>query len=249
MNEPGTLMWIGDRYSPEFAEPYACCESNAAQLAIRTSLVDAVDRPAAAVSRIIITQSTRAPLDEVTLRRLANSYPRALILTLQGSLCEGMRTSATSQIGSTISWHRWNQILPSWLESCVNIWQSRECRSVAVVAQNLDCGEALLALAESAGVTALWCPVGSAHRFRNIDTVWWDDSVAKPVCSNTWKLRLAAFGSARHSWIVNAPRHSQQQQARQGGVEFIFSKPHRIDCLLDSIAAPRLVWKDQRQAA
>ncbi|MFK8114688.1 MAG: hypothetical protein AB8B91_20975 [Rubripirellula sp.] len=240
MNEPQTLLWIGERTSPEFAKAYAYCESNAAQVAFRSNLKDAVLRPAMGVSNVLVTQSTRRSLDAFALMTVAEKYRDAATLKLQGSFCEGMRTSLEPAFDAVHYWHQWNQVLPPWLGGKEDEPESGAplVRSVAVVAQNFDSGDALLDLADTTGVTTLWCPGGNAGQVRNVDVVWWDDSVATPVSSRGWEQRISKFNAgqnAQHVWIASAPRVDQQLQATRGGIVSVISKPLRIECLLSSL--------------
>lgn len=244
MNEPGTLMWIGERYSREFADAFAFCEASVAQLAVRSTLQDVVKRPAVAVNRIIVTQPTRSPLETFALQSAVRRYAGAELMKLQGSLCEGMRTPSEPEVDRTHYWHQWSQVLPTWL-TCCGVQQTSEetSRSVAVVAENLNQGEALLDVAAAAGVTALWCPGGKAHLVRNVDTVWWDDSVAKPANRQVWSNRIAQFqssGGTNHVWITSAPRTQHIDEASHGGIHSVISKPMRIDVLMSSLGKSRL---------
>lgn len=239
----GTLMWIGESSSPEFEDAYQHCLASTSQLALRRNFDDALCRPAAAVTRILVAQSTRHPLDRRCLELLRDAYPEASFLNLQGTLCEGMRPMQESLFGPNHHyWHRWNQVLPQWLERGDRAMDHAQapsdlgCQSVAVLTSSFSAGEALMDLAESAGATAVWCRSPDKHRVRNIDAVWWDDSVASPTSQEGWSERIAAFGfssqTARHAWIVNAPRLNEHREAIRGGVELVVSKPHRIDCLV-----------------
>lgn len=242
----GTLMWIGDFKSPEFGEAYQHCLAQVAQFALRRNFDDALCRPAAQVRCILIAQATRRPLDRRCLELLREAYPEASFLNLQGTLCEGMREPADAVFdGNRHYWHRWNQVLPDWLSRCGVAHDSLtrlNCRSVAVLTSSFGAGEPLMELAESAGATAVWCRRPDAHRVRNVDAVWWDDTVASPTSSDRWRERIAAFGgsgtrTAHHAWIVNAPRLEAQRQAIDGGIDLVVSKPHRIDCLLATLAS------------
>jgi hypothetical protein len=243
----GTLMWIGDSTSPEFSDAYQHCLAQVAQLAMRRNFDDALCRPATAVRCILVTQSTRQQLDRRCLEKLRETYPDASFLNLQGTLCEGMRGLTEPVFGPNRHyWHRWNQILPEWLGSCGVASDCSQqlsqlgCRSVAVLTSTFVAGESLMDLAESAGATAVWCRRPDTHRVRNVDAVWWDDSVAGPTSSLGWRERIAAFASEgrspQHAWIVNAPRLDEKREATRGGIDVVVSKPHRINCLVEMLA-------------
>jgi len=243
--ELGTLLWIGDSASSDFHDAFQFCVSSVAQLALRRDLGEALQRPAANVDRILVAQSTRQPIDQRSIERLVTLYPEASFLNLLGTLCEGMRTPAGSVFDSNRHfWHRWNQVLPQWLgvRGKLPIQANRDRCSVAVVTSTYASGESLMDLAESAGATAVWCRGADTHRVRNVDVVWWDDSVAGPTSSHGWRQRIATFESAgrrpKHAWIVHAPRFDQRREAINGGVDVVVSKPHLIDCLLDMLHNP-----------
>ena len=92
-------------------------------------------------------------------------------------------------------------------------------------------------LAESAGAVTLWCRDVCSWQMRQVDAVWWDDSVAGAVsATDQWKERLEKCSTADqspvHAWIANAPRCSQVKAAAEGGISLTLSKPHRIEPLL-----------------
>jgi hypothetical protein len=179
----------------------------------------------------------------MSLDSLARLYPEASILNLMGTLCEGMPVTEDGTRGvDRLYWHRWNQVLPQWLSPCgVRPEQSHGCStSVAVLASTFACGEPLLDLAESSGATAVWCRSPESLRIRNVDAVWWDDSLAPPTSYQGWRNRISAFSAGgprtQHAWIANSPRHDQQRHATRGGVDVVISKPHRIEGLLSMLA-------------
>ena len=241
MEDLGTLVWIGDQDEPEFQEAFQYCVSRVAQVALRSNLQDAICRPAACVRYVLLARTTRRPIDERLMNRLVALYPQASVISLLGTLCEGMRLADDCPVArdeSRLYWHRWNQILPQWLGGCSGEEDPAADHrgSVAVLASTFREGEPLLELAQSAGSTAVWCRGADAWRVRNVDLVWWDDSVAPPTSSRHWRRRLEAFGDGqrqtRHAWIANSPRYHQQRQAIDGGIELIVSKPNRVGCLL-----------------
>ncbi len=238
----GTLMWVGDAAGPEFKEAYEYCVSNVSQLALRRNLDDALCRPASNVRCILFAQSLRRQMNHRLVDVLLDSYPQASVLSMLGSLCEGLATAALPNMARAdqVFWHGWNQVLPKWLRLCGAVEtavRNEPFRSVAVVASTMATGEPLLDLAESAGVTAVWCQTTNPFHVRNVDVVWWDDSVAGPASAPTWRTRISSFEtdhrSPRHAWIANAPRYHQCDEAKQGGIDVVISKPHRIECLLE----------------
>lgn len=253
--ELGTLLWIGDPTIPEFRDSFEYCVSRVAQFALRTDLDEALRRPAAGVRCILLSRATRRPIEQCLLDRLSELYPRASILNLMGTLCEGMCISEDHTPGANrLYWHRWNQVLPQWLAPCgvAQAQPTKRSSSVAVLAATFAGGEPLLDLAESAGATAVWCQGPDTLRVRNVDAVWWDDSLASPTSSRRWCERIAAFGASgrrsQHAWIANSPRYDQQRQATQGGIDIVISKPHRIEGLLHMLAGGDVTQCDDSHA-
>lgn len=238
----GTLLWIGDHTSAEFREAFEYCQRTAAQIAIRADLAEALRRPASDVKCMVVAQSTREILPTDALTALDELYPRISRLNLLGSLCEGFcRRGDPFFSNQRYYWHCWNQVLPEKLQDCgaPDERDSQRGRSVAVIAAHFNAAEPLLELADSAQVTSVWSRQPDRFAIRNIDEVWWDDSVARPVSSSVWKQRISGICSKmrtpRHTWITATPRIDQQRQARLGGVGVIVSKPYRIDCLLEML--------------
>ena len=234
-----TLVWIGDPHAAEFQEAYDHCVAHAAQVALRPNLDEALRRPASHVGYIVQTNDSREPLDFDQQQQLASLYPQASMIRLLGTLCEGMRIEEEPIQGANrVYWHRWQQVLPGWLES--ESEPQAKVGTVVVLAASYTLAEPLLELAESAGATAIWCRQVETLKLRNVDTVWWDDSVASPTSSRGWRQRLEAVrtrdAGSRHAWIANAPRLNQHRDAIRGGVDVILSKPHRIEALTATLA-------------
>jgi len=237
----GTLLWIGDAAGTEFNPAYQHCLAHAPQVAVRGSMAEAFQRPAAAVRGIVIAQSERSLVSAELLAQLRQRYPQAEILCLMGSCCEGMYAKVldpafarTERLYS----HQWRQVLPLWLQNCGSLEApaTGRCRSVVVVSATPAFGDALMDLAESTGATTIWCRDASCWQVRRVDAVWWDDSVAFATTAAQWRQRTHHFstshGKPSHVWIANAPRHSQQLAAAAGGVSIVVSKPFRIESLL-----------------
>ena len=238
---PGTLLWVGDRSLDEFVETYRFCENRVAQLALRCDLDDAIRRPAASVRRILIARGTRQPLDGSRLRELSLAYPAASVLQLLGPLCGHEITGYDRTTESlSVHWHQANQFLPRWLLACGAGSDSNvtNARSVAVVAATAAIAEPLMDLAASAGVVAVWCRQPDSFRLRNVDAVWWDDSVTGAMDRDAWHQRLMSLESRsanrpqRHAWLVSSPQIEHCRTAYEAGVGLILTKPARIEPLL-----------------
>ena len=238
----GTLMWIGERASPEFADAYRLCESRVAQLAVRRDLGDALNRPAAMVQRILVTRSTRTEFDHDSMQRLIALYPGAEILQLLGSLCSGEAHGRAERFASErVYWHQANQVLPEWLECCGFSEEpsaAMPVRSVAVVASTLSDAHPLLEIVAAAGVVAIWCRQPEFQRTRNIDVVWWDETAARSTSVDVWRQRLRRTDSGwspptgqRHAWLVSQPSSQDCRSAYEAGVELIVTKPGLIEPL------------------
>jgi Tfp pilus assembly protein PilV len=234
----GTLIWIGDTTSAEFRGAVQYCLLNVSQLAFRRDIAEAESRSASDVRWILFAQSDRSHFER---QRLVDRYPGAKLFNLRGPLCQGMGHSSDA---AGCDWQRWEQELPAWFGFKTS--ESPRCRTVAVVAATLSTAEPLLDLAQSCGATAVWCRNASAHRLRNMDAVWWDDSVATPASQQVWMSRMDSFARAdkpvQHAWIASSPTLLDAQQARSAGIGWLVSKPHRIDSLvrmLDQVEVTR----------
>ncbi|QDT03612.1 hypothetical protein K227x_19960 [Rubripirellula lacrimiformis] len=240
----GTLLWIGDRDSVDFRNIYHQCESQASQIAWRAELESALRRPAGAVDRIIVTQSTRFDIASDDLTALGTMYPNASRVNLLGSMCAAIsRMPEPFFDAGRHPWHRSNQVLPRFLATHDSgLSDVPPVRSVAVIASTMANAEPLMDVAQSSGATAVWCRTPNSTTLRNIDAVWWDDSVAPPAGSQVWRRRIATFQtcdrSPRHAWIASTSSSADLEHARQGGVEMVVSKPYRIDPLLQMLANP-----------
>ncbi len=183
LSKPGTLMWVSADAGSEFLEARQYCIAHAPQVAMRASVVEGLARPAAEVRAIVVTQSQRAVVSRKLIRDLQEAYPQARILCLMGACCEGMYAKVLDPVFSSterVYCHQWAQVLPEWLRSCGAVVTSGGtlARSVAVVSATPAIGSALMDLAESAGAVTLWCRDICRWQMRQVDAVWWDDSVA-----------------------------------------------------------------------
>jgi hypothetical protein len=230
----GTLIWVGPTTPAEFRGAVRYCLVHVAQLAFRRDVAEAVARPASDVRWILFVQSNRGGGNR---EPLLDRYPDAKVLTLRGPLCQGIRDTCHDILdrhtATVCDWQGWDQVLPAWLG--ITTTQVKCCRTVAVVAATLAMAEPLMDLAAACGAMAVWCrdPVG--NQVRNVDAVWWDDSVAHPTSTPQWQARIHQFREGvrpiQHAWISSAPTISQAQQARAAGVDWLVCKPHRIDAL------------------
>ena len=243
---PGTLMWVSADTDSEFLEARQYCIAHAPQVATRASVVEGLERPAAEVRAIVVTQSQRAVVSRNLIRDLREAYPEARVLCLMGACCEGMYAKALDPVFSKterVYCHQWTQVLPEWLRCCGAMVATGDTisRSVAVVSATPAIGSALMDLAESAGAVTLWCRDVCRWQMRQVDAVWWDDSVAVAASSAQWKERLEKFSAVGraplHVWIANAPRWRQVQAAAEGGISLTLSKPYRIEPLLSLLEA------------
>lgn len=251
---PGTLMWVGDHQLAEFVETYRYCGARVAQLAVRRDLRDALQRPAAAIRRILVSRVSR-PLEDIDLlAELSRHYPVASVLELLGPLCHGVKTDRAERFASQgIYWHQANQVLPAWLRACGAEHESNQlpAKSVAVVAATASNAEPLLDVAASAGVFAVWCRQLDSFRLRNVDVVWWDDSSTMTLRPDSWQERIDSFqfstaeSQPRHAWLVTAPNLVQCRAAYDAGVELILTKPARIEPLLDMLAEPESAFEQR----
>ncbi len=248
LSTPGTLMWVGADAGFEFLEAQRYCLAHAPQIAMRASVMEGLERPAAEVRAIVITQTQRIAVSRSQIRDLREAYPEAKILCLMGACCEGMYAKILDPVFSKterVYCHQWAQVLPEWLRCCGAIVASENMnfRSVAVVSATPAIGSALMDLAESAGAVTLWCRDVCRWQMRQVDAVWWDDSVARAATSDQWKERLEKCATAGrspvHAWIANAPRCSQVKAAAEGGISLTLSKPHRIEPLLSLLGTCR----------
>src|SRR6056297_622061 len=173
---PETLLWIGPRRHGDFVELFRQAESLVPQIAYRSSLFAALDRPATRVDRVLIARVDSCgplPDNEEKLRRL---YPQADIVTVTGSLCTARpATRLHESTGNTslrrVAWHQAGPFLRGWLANRT-VAGGRErtsdaqrtaaaagprAASIAVFASRYSDAEALLDLADADGAAAFWC--------------------------------------------------------------------------------------------
>ena len=248
LSKPGTLMWVGTDAGFEFLEAQQYCIAHAPQIAMRASVIEGLERPAAEVRAIVVTQSKRTAVSRSQIRDLREAYPEAKVMCLMGVCCEGMYAKILDPVfdkAERVYCHQWAQVLPEWLRCCGASVSHQEmnAQSVAVVSATPAIGSALMDLAESAGAVTLWCRDVCRWQMRQVDAVWWDDSAAGAATAMQWKERLAKCTTTErgpvHAWIANAPRCSQVKAAMEGGISLTLSKPHRIDPLLSLLRTCR----------
>ncbi len=233
-------MWIGDRESPEFADAFAYCEEHVSQIAYRSSLRQAVKRPASCVSKIVLTRSWGTPVTGADLEALRRQQPDASLLELIGPRCVADRMIVRGDADyQRCRWHRWIQEIPNWIAAPSGVNHRVAPMSVGVVTATYTMAEPLLDLAAENEVTAVWCPSPNSLSVRGVEMYWWDDSVAEESTAEHWHRRLAACGDAsghkRHVWIANAPSPDQVTQAVSAGIDLVVSKPFQIDRLVETL--------------
>lgn len=227
----GTLIWVGDTSAAEFRGALEFCLLRVSQVAFRRDTAEAADRPASDVRWIIYAHSRRYQFPETSLEA---GYAGAKSLHLLGALVHGHGRTPHHTV---VDWYQWDQVLPAWLG--VAPQRRPKCRTIVVVAASLALAEPLLELAESYGATAVWSRHAGDHAVRNVDAVWWDDSVATPVAAQQWRLRAQLFARrgrpVGHAWITHSKRFDDHQNALLGGIGVIATKPFGTSRLVEML--------------
>lgn len=255
--EAGTLLWIGERDTADFRAAYEFCEANASQIAFRTSLHEALQRPASAVQQIIVACVDRHPHASDELELVAARHNHARWLALEGPLCSGATRRVLSQSPSEhmprefCYLHQWRQHLPGWLTGRSHSpntttlslpSNTSSLPTLAIIAASHNEADTLLDLADSCGCSAVWFRSPHASRMRNVDVVWWDDSAAPETTSELWQQRLSPStsrpfrNSSVHVWLTHSTCWSTIDQAYAGGVASVLTKPFQIHALLETLS-------------
>jgi hypothetical protein len=192
----GTLLWIGPRQHPEFSEVYRACEAIVPQLAYRSSLAEAIQRPAAQVGHLLFSRPERSALVPAEWHALRARYPEAKWGCLLSSGCEGeMRTGDPWPDCTRFYWHQWNQVGLAWLaEDRLQLVSESLCGNdvpvfLTVVAASLPEAEPWLDVAAGRQWAASWIRPGQTAPLRSVSHVLWDDSAAGPADRRTWQRR------------------------------------------------------------
>ncbi len=241
-DEPGTLVWVGDRLHPEFVEAFRYCHRHAAQIAIRRTPSDLVKRPAGFVKRILFTRTDRQPIPEVEAKAIQTTYGGVPLLALGSSLTDGEARTGERWSGvQHIRFSQWRDVLPIWLEACGHQPASANVasRSVMIVCDRYETAEPYLDWAASLGQTAIWKREPNRCDARNVGTVVWDDSVASPASKVRWRARLRRVSGSketlRHVWLVTQPNADEIRLAISGGVAQVYSKPINLFSVLGTV--------------
>jgi len=260
--QPGTLLWVGPTSHHEFAEAFRFCRKGVAQLAVRRSVHAAIGHPAGFVSRVIFARPTRSIPTTATLKRFADVYAEAAMLALCGQLCDGeTRTGTLWPLGDSIRFSRWAERLPNWLASCgLNRTAThpgagergrgrRQTTSMLVIADHFETAEPLLLLADSLGIPAAWHRRFIPVLHQRFDAVLWDDSAAPAAAPSIWRSRLGVNdlsdsatsseakwppGSPqpRHVWLALQPSVDEIENAIQGGICNVWTKPLHVEAFV-----------------
>ena len=209
-SQAATLLWIGPTGGHEFSECFRFCRRQAAQLAVRRSITEAIRRPAGHVGRIILARPTRQTPSRPAWQRLIGLYPTAEVLAIGGSLCDGEgRTGEPWPGGRRVRFSRWAEVLPDWLAPC-GVRPQREAigATMLVICDRFETAEPYLELTRLAGnATGDGCqipgPLVQWHRaylpatHSGFETILWDDSVVRESSADGWRQRLAM---SRPAW-------------------------------------------------
>ncbi len=237
LREPGTLVWIGSRDHPEFADAYRFCVEHAAQLAVRQNPQSFAARPAGYVKRILFAQPDRRPIANQTFQSIRLRYPAAKFLVLASALCDGQsRTGGSWPDVRTLRFSRWQEVLPSWLSECGHeVTGRRPGGSVVVLCDRYEFAEPLLDYGAAIGRTMIWQRDSNFTNMRNAGSVLWDDSVAVAASGDAWRQRLCrvpkALHSTHHKWMVTQPHATEIAAAITAGISEVISKPFSMEQL------------------
>jgi len=251
-SQPGTLLWIGPTSHPEIKDAFKFCSQTAAQVAIRRSAAEAVERPAGFVQRIIFSRPTRHVPKPAVIDRLVATYPGADSIAICGQLCDGEGRTGTpwplaDRFAGRLRFSRWAERLPQWLLPCASgnsdaagaSSDGLTTRNLLVVADRFDTAEPLLMWADSVGVCAAWHRRFVPALHNRYETILWDDSAAMATSAEQWGARLNASGeniqSANHIWMSLQPSIDEIDQAMRGGISRVLTKPVMIDAILTTL--------------
>ncbi|XZE52019.1 hypothetical protein SH139x_003693 [Planctomycetaceae bacterium SH139] len=237
---PGTLVWIGTTQQSPWSAAFRYCVEHAAQIAPRRSIDDLLNRPAAAVNRIVIVKPSRLPAPS-QLEQLQLLAPQAERWTLTSAQSEGESRTGKPWPGfQNLYWHRWNQVLPSWFFDNVSSSIGEPAKkqlTIGVLSANRQATGGLVDFLTAAGHSVAQATKPQLLQIGNLDTVLWDDTAAPPASRSDWRKRLQIVqpmmakrdgfpAAARHLWCVGFPRPDDVLSAKSGGVDDVFSKPY-----------------------
>jgi len=238
-HDPATLVWVGSTTQPEFVDAYRYCRGHVAQLAVRRSPQELIQRPAGFVKRMIFTRPDRCPLPISLQAKIRERYADSEYLTLSSLLCDGeARTGEPWPAMRNIRFSRWQEFVPAWLEPCGH--RAKRVQSVGavlVVCDRYEMAEPYLDWSASLGHTAIWSRNLNPASLRNVTHVMWDDSMASPLSAEGWRNRLGIplASRVRHVWLTTQPNAAQINAAIAGGVSEVFTKPVVLQTLLAQI--------------
>lgn len=235
--EPGTLVWVGPKSHPEFADAFRFSLANSAQLAVRNHLQELVTRPAGFVRRVLIARPDRRPVPPCLSTHLIPRYRDAEFIALNSSLCDGEFRTGTPWDGiRNLRFSRWQEILPEWLSPCgYKSVPSKPWASLLLLMDRYETAEPYLDYAASLKRTAFWHRSYVPLTARNVDLVVWDDSVAPACSTSVWYERLAGVtsSSTRHRWLVTQPQSDEIQAALLAGIDSVHTKPAALSSLMN----------------
>ncbi len=232
--EPGTLVWVGNHSHPEFTDAFRFCCRHTAQMAIRRSPRELIERPAGMVKRILFARLDRRPLPLTMQSGIRDRYADAQWLALNSTLCDGEpRTGSPWPNSRQARFSRWHEVLPNWLEPCGNsppVEQS--AGATLVICDRYELAEPYLEFAASLDCPVVWQRGFNAATCRQFSHVIWDDSVATPTTPEVWRQRLGTAANVKHSWLAIQPQVTEIAAAVAGGVGQVLTKPVSLPSLL-----------------
>ncbi|TWT70143.1 hypothetical protein [Crateriforma conspicua] len=244
ITSPGTLLWIGPRRRVEVQRLSTVAEHVCPQVAYRSDLQDAVDRPAASVRLVMIVKSKSGEMDAATLSTIADVYPSAQRWIVNTSLCQTVPSARRDPNTVPMSWRiaadrlqeYWtspateaNPMVAKAAKDTIGTGLNRPA-AVLVLADRLATADHWMDLVAADGHSVCWANNVESTSVRNIDLCLWDDSLAAPTDVATWRTRIRQAGrctrsSARHAWMTVLATPQQIQSARDAGVDTVIAKP------------------------
>ncbi|WP_168563951.1 response regulator [Crateriforma spongiae] len=241
---PGTLLWIGPRRRVEVQRLSTVAEHVCPQVAYRSDLQDAVDRPAASVRLVMIVKSKSGEMDAATLSTIADAYPSAQRWIVNTSLCQTVPSARRDPNTVPMSWRiaadrlqeHWTSQTPETsalaADDATNdtgIGPNRRA-AVLVLADCLTTADHWMDLVAADGHSVCWANNVESTSVRNIDLCLWDDSLAAPTDVATWRTRIrqasrCTRSTARHGWMTAMASPQQIQAASDAGIDTVIAKP------------------------
>lgn len=257
-----SILFLGDAARPEFSRLRADLPKfgSVADFAEAESAAAAMEEGCFAADVVVVAQATPGQFSHAAIDRLRRAAPLARIVAVLGSWCEGeMRSGSPWPASLRLYWHQWPThgrreferfsrgepceltlpITAGEEERLLLTTTESDPRTknglVLIRSHSTEMWAWLAEACQSGGFAAVWQREAQEIIAEGVTAAIFDATDLGPAECEELRRMSAALHPSPVIVLLSFPRIDQEQLARAAGAAAAFSKPIRVESLLDAV--------------